>query len=249
MSYTNLKYSLSKIVNSRCDDLKNIHEGKHVLFMGDSFAAGDGLEMEDTWCYKVYNKMLKNESLSGYFNIGISGSSISESIDQFFKYCYLYGNPEVVFFITTELHRELRMVKQEMVDEFISKMYIALEQYCRSNNIELYSFSWIKPIDEILPSPERYLWNNGQGEIFIRPLWTEQSKYPHGGKFNQDLLKKFETFYDYTSDQMIEKVFEFDIISKTPEKSLWANDKCHPGTSFHEFYADFILDKYNANRL
>jgi hypothetical protein len=48
---------------------------------------------------------------------------------------------------------------------------------------------------------------------------------------------------------MIEKVFEFVIISKTPEKSLWANDKCHPGTSFHEFYADFILDKYNANRL
>ena len=90
----------------RCDSFIKNHNGKHIIFLGDSFAAGDGLEKEDVWCYKVYQKISKIEATSGYFNLGNSGSSIGEAIDQFFKYCSIYGNPDVVFFIITEFYRD-----------------------------------------------------------------------------------------------------------------------------------------------
>jgi hypothetical protein len=48
-------------MDQKLDTFSKIHEGKHILFIGDSFAAGDGLSLEDTWCYKVYNKISDKE--------------------------------------------------------------------------------------------------------------------------------------------------------------------------------------------
>lgn len=223
--------------NYRCDPFTKIHDGKHILFIGDSFAAGDGLEPEDTWCYKLYNKISKNEKVSGYFNAGTSGSSISQAVDQFFKYCYNYGNPDIVFFVTTEFDRDLRYSNFENLESFIYRMYFYLEQYCRSSNIQLYSFSWLKSVDLYTEEPKRYVYNGG-----TRPLWTEQTKTQQS--FNLDILYNFETFYNYDVKNMMMSVFEYDKVSKTPEKSLWAKDNVHPGTSFHEFYADFMFSKY-----
>ena len=141
----------------RCDKFTNTHDGKHILFIGDSFASGDGLDLEDTWCYKLYNKISKEEKVSGYFNIGMSGSSISEAIDQFFRYSYIYGNPDVVFFVTTEFDRDLRYSNFENLESFIYRMYFYLEQYCRSSSISLYSFSWVKSVDLYSEEPKRYI--------------------------------------------------------------------------------------------
>lgn len=233
--------------NYRCDELTNVHDGKHILFIGDSFAAGDGLDMKDTWCYKLYNQISLDEKTSGYFNVGISGSAISDSVDQFFKYCYHYGNPDTVFFVTTELHREERYVDIKSIESFVSRMYFYLEQYCKSNNIELYSFSWIKSIDLDLGSPKRHEWVDSVGNKIVRPLWTEQAK-DNDFIQNNSILNNFKTFYDYTSEDMIKKVFEFDIKNKSSKKSLWAEDDCHPGTSFHDFYAEFMYSKYKENK-
>lgn len=231
----------------RCDKLTKEHDGKHVLFIGDSFAAGDGLDIEDTWCYKVYKKISEKEKTSGYFNIGTSGGAISEAVDQLFKYCYHYGNPDVVFFVTTEFNREDRYVKDSMREAFVIRMYIYLEQYCRSNGIKLFSFSWIKSIDAELGSPERYTWTDGHGNEIVRPLWTEQSR-DNTKDLDYTILNQFETFYDYNGEDMVRKVFEFDIKTKTPHKSLWAEDGCHPGTSFHDFYADMMYSRYRESK-
>jgi hypothetical protein len=47
---------------------------------------------------------------------------------------------------------------------------------------------------------------------------------------------------------MLESVYRFNASSNTKEKSIWANDGVHPGTSFHDFYADFIYKKYLENK-
>jgi len=234
------------VFDYRCDTFKNTHEEKHILFIGDSFAAGDGLEKEDTWCYKLHSKISEKEPTSGYFNAGISGSSITESIDQFFKYCYNYGNPDIVFFVTTEFYREERYIKQEFINSYIFKMYMYLEQYCKSNNIKLYSFSWVKSIDADLGKPKRHDWVNSLGKKILRPLWTEQSK---DNERIEDLytLNYFKSHHDYSSENMIKKVFEFDSKTTTPKKSLWAEDDCHPGTSFHDFYADLMYNVYKGD--
>jgi hypothetical protein len=222
--------------------LSKNHEGKHILFIGDSFAAGDGLSFEDTWCYKVYNKISCTEKTSGYYNLGLGGSSTYESIDIFFRYCSDYANPDVVFFVTTEISRDLKYFNKKLLEVIIKKMYFYLEQYCKSNNIQLYSFSWIKSLEPYSKEPERRTVKY-QGNDILIPLWTEQSKLDES-QFNVNNFNEFETFYDYDSKKMLNSVFEYDKKSKTPKKSLWATDNAHPGTSFHNFYAEFIYQKY-----
>ena len=232
----------------RCDSFIKNHNGKHIIFLGDSFAAGDGLEKEDVWCHKVYQKISKTEATSGYFNLGSSGSSISEAVDQFFKYCSIYGNPDIVFFITTEFHRDERygLSGTDNLKSFVYRMYFYLEQYCKSNKIKLYSFSWLKSINEVENRPKESYYISHDGSIHKRPSWTSQG-YNHEIEYDNNILLQFETFYDYHKEEMLKKVFEFDLKSKTKEKSLWALDGAHPGTSFHDFYADFIFNKYQKD--
>jgi hypothetical protein len=230
----------------RCDDFTKTHNEKHVVFIGDSFACGDGLEKEDTWCYKVYKEMSKDAKLSGYYNLGMSGASITECIDQFFKYCGTYTNPDVVFFITTEIDRDLRYTTVEQQDFFIHRMYYYLDLYCKSNNIELYSFSWLKSSGMIKDQPKRYTWKVNGIDV-LRPLWTEQVSNQKQ-LYNIELLKDFDSFYDYSSKEMIDAVYEFDNKTEIKTKSLWADDGVHPGTSFHDFYAKFIYNKYLENK-
>jgi hypothetical protein len=225
----------------RCDDFKKDHSGKHILFIGDSFASGEGLEKEDTWCYKVYNKIKEKENVSGYYNIGMVGTSITESIDQFFKYM-----PDVVFFIITEPFRDAVYAKKESVIEFIKKSYMHLEQYCRSHLTQLYSFTWLKSFDLPIKKPKRYLFKDRNNNLMVRPLWTEQIDQQKV-MFNLDFLNQFKTFYDYDGEVMAKEVYKYDKQSNNPSRSLWAEDDSHPGTSFHNFYADFIYSKYLEN--
>lgn len=239
-------YSLAQSSYSsdyRCDEFKSFHDGKHILFIGDSFASGYGLDKEETWCYKLYSKISQKEKTSGYFNIGITGSSITEAIEQFFKYCHNYGNPDVVFFVTTEFNREEKYVKSENIIPYILRTYMYLEEYCNSNNISLYSFSWIKSVNEHLGIVERFGWVDNNGKKRLRPLWTEQSKVAENKQNNT--LNFFKSFYDYSSKEMMTKVFEFDKKQKS-KNSLWADDFCHPGISFHDFYTELMYNAYKG---
>lgn len=229
-------------VNKGLNGLSKNHEGKHILFIGDSFAAGDGLSFEDTWCYKVYNKISYREKTSGYYNLGLGGSSIYESIDIFFRYCFEYAKPDVVFFVTTEMSRDLKYFNKKLLQVMVKKMYFYLEQYCESNNIQLYSFSWIKSLDQYSKEPKRSTVQY-QGNDLLVPLWTDQVDLDKS-QFGVDNFNEFKTFYNYDSKKMLNSVFEYDKKSKTPKKSLWATDNRHPGTSFHDFYAEFIYQKY-----
>jgi hypothetical protein len=239
-----------RFTDENLNTFSKVHEGKHILFIGDSFAAGDGLSLEDTWCYKVYNKISDKEKTSGYYNLGISGSSVYESIDNFFRYCSDYAKPDVVFFVTTEIHRDCRYFNRKFVEPLVQRMYFYLEQYCESNNIQLYSFSWVKSVELYSPEPKRYrmtFTNHDEEDVnILRPLWIEQGQW-HQNDFGAETFIKFKTFYDYNVQDMLFSVFEYDKKSKTPDKSLWADDDVHPGTSFHDFYADFIYSKYLEN--
>ena len=150
----------------------------------------------------------------------------------------------MVFFITTELNRETRYGPdtKESLKGFVYRMYLYLEQYCRSNKIQLYSFSWLKSVNEYSPRPEIGTYIDKNGEERKRPSWTRLASSEVD--LVQDTLSRFETFYDYTEKEMMEKVFEFDINNPNKNKSLWALDGAHPGTSFHDFYSDFIFKKY-----
>jgi hypothetical protein len=238
------KYREEADLGYRSDPFMKSHKGKVLLFFGDSVTFGEGLYRQDTWAYKTHRKIKDAEkSVSGFYNIGMPGTSISECISNFFSYCEEYGNPDVAFFMSTEIERDLKYVEGGSLDDFVYNNYKKLEDYCKSNGVKLYSFSWVKDIGLYSPEPKRYLFKLIDGLKIKRPLWIEQANRQQD-MYDNRLLEQFDTFYDYSKELMLSKVHEFDSLQKDKDRSLWALDKVHPGTSFHDFYSEFIYDKY-----
>lgn len=238
----------------RCDKFTNVHSGKHVLFAGCSFTAGEALDKEQTWAYKVHSTM---SGTSGYYNIGVPGFSVTDTIDQIFKYVYTYGNPEEIYVLFPNASRDLEYCGWDKTNlELIMwRSYFYLEQYCKSNNIKLYSFTWEIPIKGWPISPNDVSAHT-HGEVpSIYPNPDEKKYYPGTDEEREDwakqlgdetieILKGFETFHYFSEDEMQQGVFKYDRTkNKGNKNSLEARDAVHPGESFHDFYAEFILSK------
>jgi hypothetical protein len=141
----------------RSDEFKTEHDGKHILFTGCSTTFGVGLYNEEVWANILYNKISKKEKYSGYFNLSFPGASIYTTILDIFKYFNKFGNPDVIFINLTDSYRFFaydnkagiykrtnfdESEKLHEIDLINYNMYFMLEQYCRANNIKLFSFSY-----------------------------------------------------------------------------------------------------------
>ncbi len=145
----------------RSDEFTNKHDGAHIIFSGDSNTFGMGLEKEEVWSYLTYQEISKNVKTSGYFNLGSPGSSIMTCILNIFKYCKKYGNPDAIFINLTEITRFYDYIEEldsyatvfydssndkktiiRQIRKVVFDYYLMLEQYCKSNDIQLYSFTW-----------------------------------------------------------------------------------------------------------
>jgi hypothetical protein len=140
----------------RSDEFTNIHNGKHVLFSGCSNTFGVGLERHEGWAWKTYEKIIEKEKCSGFFNLGAGGTGIMHMVINIFKYCKKNGNPDVIFINLSNQNRSfyyLYNIKgyslrfDDDKDFHNIKLhnfqyYFMLEQYCKSNNIRLYSMTW-----------------------------------------------------------------------------------------------------------
>lgn len=238
------KYREMPLGGYRSDSFVKDHTGKHIVFLGDSFTFGEGLEIEDTWAYKTYQKIKESGVVTdGFYNLGMSGRSIVDCIEAFFDYCSKFGNPEILFFMTTEIDRDLKRFSRDKLNDMVVKEYKRLEDYCVKNQIKIYSFSWVTKVKMYSAEPKRYLFKLLSGVLVRRPLWVEQALRQYE-LYDTDILNSLKSFHTYSNDEMLDRVYSFDMSSKDKEKSLWALDKVHPGTSFHDFYAEFIYGKF-----
>ena len=212
-------------LNFRSDEFIKEHKNFHVVFTGCSVTSGVGLLQEEIWAKKLYNKILLETKCSGYFNLSISATGACDQIFNLFKYFKEYGNPNVIFFMIPDNERfydydkNLKMINNIFVEEkeretilFVyQQYYMMLEDYCKSNNIELFSFTYNLKVQE---------------------------------KF----YKKFKTFY--AIDYRILNNFIFDYIeeNKNFEYTQNARDDSHMGTAYHEYWSNFIYEKYKKNK-
>ena len=90
----------------RCDNFLNIHNGLHVLFSGCSITFGEGLPLDRTWAYYLYKKIKKENSLSGYYNLSYTGGGIDTIINNLFRYCGQFKNPDIIFILMPNIERE-----------------------------------------------------------------------------------------------------------------------------------------------
>jgi hypothetical protein len=232
----------------RSETFINHHDGKHILFAGCSETVGEGLSLAETWSFKLFNKIKKNYDLSGYFNISNGKTGFATIIPNIFKYCNSYGNPDAIFINFPNILRfysfeegnytidnliEQNMENagdQEAIRRNSAKFYLLLyhyyfmlEQFCESNNIKLFAFTWDiweRPSKSVLPTQEVF-----------------------------DMLS-FKTFFGINKDNLAKYIDSY-ILKNSKEKdiAIFSRDKSHSGTAINDFWANFMFEKFLENKI
>jgi hypothetical protein len=150
--------------NYRSDEFIKKHDGKHLLFAGCSQTWGTGVLLEENWSYKLYNKIANHEKTSGYYNVAVPAASIFSQIVTIIKYCQEYGKPKLIFFNIPKLDRfyAYNDKLEKIVDGFYNdhplinllsyQYYFMLDVYCKTNKINLFTFSWADSDESVVNS-------------------------------------------------------------------------------------------------
>ena len=228
---------INKDINSfgyRCDEFINLHDKKHIVFAGCSVTWGIGLNLNEIWSYKIYEKINNQYGCSGYFNLAFPGSSIQTQIISLFKYFKKFGNPDVVFINFPDIYRyynysiknnkiidALYDYNSEKILSLISyQYYFMLDEYCRTNKIKLFSFTWFKKDLEI------------DGESLT------------GNGLEKHPFDNFNFFYKINENDLYNYVFDKIKNNKDNKYMEFARDGEHYGIAYHDYWADFIYNKY-----
>lgn len=251
----NLSYN-SK--NFACDEFISKHSGSHIVFSGCSNTFGWEMNNTQTWAYKTYERISNEIKCSGYFNLAQPGAGIMEIVINLFRYFKLYGNPDYIFLNLPEQPRTLNYINLEFENKNINgyarrfydskdfentillnyHYYFMLNQYCDTNNIKLYSFSWHSvPIG-----------NEDYSSIDLNTIFNKELNNVEITTNNIFSLHNFKTFYRYDIDKLVEHI---EVIEKTftkdKEEFLFLKDKVHFGEGFHIAWSNFIFDIYKMD--
>ena len=159
------KYDLNELnsFDFKGDEFTQNHNGKHIVFTGCSVTWGTGLLNDEVWANKLYKKINEVEKCSGYFNLSFPGTGLAHQVFTLFKYFKEYGNPDYIFYNIPDMCRFYYYNEdvEKIGDAFFSfkdkkgyeilklisfQYYLMLDQYCKTNDIKLYSFTWTNTI-------------------------------------------------------------------------------------------------------
>lgn len=205
----------------RCNDFIKAHNGKHIVFSGCSVTWGSGLNIEETWTHKLYTKISNKEKCSGYFNLAIPGSSIMLQIVTLFKYFKTYGNPDIIFinfpdplrfFDYSKNNKIIDAIYKDDALEFLSlicyQYYFMLEQYCISNNIKLFSFTWDSKTKEYPLNIFKTFYQISNDETLKFVFNFIQNNKGDNLEFARDKSHFGVAYHEYWSTIMYEKYLE-----------------------------------------
>ena len=202
----------------RSDEFTDSHNDKHILFLGCSYTWGTGLYLDEVWSKILYKEIKKSYNLSGYFSLGIPGDSIFSSIVNAFKYFKNFGNPDIIFFNVQDIERFYYLDKKDQKifrANFKENLLINLLAYQYYYMLEQYCIAnKIKLVS--------FTWYLGHKD---------------------HALKSFNSFYETDIDDISEYVANY-YNETSDELSLLARDGKHLGKAYHQYWADFIYDKF-----
>lgn len=221
----------------RCHEFTAIHGKAHYLFAGCSITCGQYLDKEDTWAYKVFERMSVNDIKPEYYNISVPGFAATNIVYQCFKYFKNYGNPNKLFVMLPNPGRDYLYINRETIElsDYIQKEYLMLEQYCLSNNIKLFSFTWSIP--ELRQSVKALSGNKNEDH------WEGQIGNDYHSSM-QEILNDFETFHvnKDSGETILKKLFNYYDSYNDKDLALLARDGEHPGKVMHDYWADFVMN-------
>jgi hypothetical protein len=229
----------------RSNEFSKNHNGEHIIFSGCSETEGVGANIEENWSYLVYSSLNAVKKVSGYYNLGISGSGYSKIINNIYIYMEKFGNPDTIFILFPNVSRWTEWVDDESGyqtvglnpyspdgllrnSKYDSNMKVLMdnlgsfvstirmfEKYCESNNIKLFWGSWDK-YDE---NNYKTLFEN---KVFKNFVYLDMIK------FEEDLGIDSLTYKDFIA--MRGSLFRRDV---------------HLGQRFHDYFSKKFLLEYN----
>jgi hypothetical protein len=234
----------------RSNDFTTDHDGKHVLFAGCSNTYGQGVPEEYTWTRKLYMKMIEQEKLSGYYNVGFIAATNIEIVMQVMLYIEKYGKPDYIFLGLPDTYREFgKMFRSDFFDEaeekFGVKDYVGMEKYintdhlnlisifvynqfyryCQENNIKLFSFCWA---------------GKAKDDQLAQKLYDIEPRNQFMGLHEFEWNDLYEHAYEYQNNNKDSVYKDF---------MLTALDDEHYGIAVHDFWYNFMYKKYLEDTL
>jgi hypothetical protein len=222
----------------RSEEFTNTHKQKHILFSGCSVTYGLGLYANETWSYKLYENIIKNEEVSGYFNIAKPGASIMEIVSGIFKYMAAYGKPDTIFINLPDAYRKYVVVDSEGSDNTkgidVNKIITGVHQ-------AIYNLSSTENKKELFVYAYQYLM---MLEEHCKSLGIDLYIFSYSQELN-DLLKS----WDIESVIFVErKAMNSAVWNNTKGNSLnyslTARDARHFGWAFHDVWSDIMFNEY-----
>jgi hypothetical protein len=248
----NIKYNLEYNLNShgyRCDEFTNTHEGLHILFVGCSNTFGEGVKKNKLWTHFLYNQILKNNKVSGYYNLGICGSTIFEQIKNCYRYIRKYGTPDYIFMLLPEMERDHLYFKESrnLLLMHIVDIYKMFEDFCNSKNIKLISTTWVMKDNDF--------WKDLKEKVEDMPLthgeyYTEDSFYSefvgHSAYKNLEVIEKYSKTFKVLDENILYKnVYEFANLYPNDKNLYVAQDRNkHYGHAFHYAWYKYFYERF-----
>jgi hypothetical protein len=238
-----MSYHLNNYAH-RSDDFKKLDKDKYnILFSGCSATFGDALPDQFRWSRILYND-LDIENKGPYQCLSFLGGGADKIVGNILKYCYKFGNPDVIFVLFNDFTRHIEYVEgggfrskinlnfdhkervatiSQNVDPYHLFMqtqnYLRiLEIYCKMNNIKLF-FSCL----------------DSNTSISLRKIELLNFKYldlDYLIKSTKD-LPEFPTFY--TIEKKYHKYF------------IRARDNKHDGILNNFLYRTFFLEQFQES--
>ena len=236
----------------RCDDFKELHKNKHILFAGCSYTEGSSISIEHVWSKIVYESISNNENASGYFSIARSGAGIHLIWKNVLNYIKKFGVPDSLFILIPNIYRYF--VWDDSVKKWSPRPYAYnipnVFQYAKEpkhhknpdisdekkSDILFYTLYLMQEIESFCKI---------LGISLIWSTWSvEDSKiFENSGLYKNYLnISKNADMISYCIENKI----------SLNKKDLVCRDGIHHGKSFHKFWAYKFYEEYkrlgnNAN--
>jgi len=214
----------------RSEEFKKDHDGKHIVFAGCSNTFGIGSRLEDIWAHKLYKRISKEEKVSGYFNIGSPGATISEVSYQIFVYCQKYGYPDVVFINFPNYYREYLVILDMYSEKFIPDE-ITLNKKMITNNVVVQYLSLLENLKANGTAVVAMTWDMMKDST-TNELDARDS-FPDLIRIDRDELAEYCLAYEKENrNNTLKKYF------------LVGLDNDHPGIAVHDFWHGKMYNRY-----
>jgi len=227
--YTNkrIPYQLNEY-GYRSDKLSNIDDSDYILTFGCSYSYGTGLFYEDTYSYKLANKLnLKN------INLAIPGGGISEMVYNTILFDNNFTNIRLPKYVVYQYPNDYRVTLGKEYPNNLDNIQLQTIGVSRNEYTE---------IDYI---NEYYIKNSGEKKIkdLLFPLYLNNIWESLGvpvfhitfNDYNQELKSDFQDF----------EILNIRESTYSQEEYLYykARDLSHNGREFHDKVKEIILNK------